>query len=93
VFEDLDIGSSSITLNRGDEIILYTDGITEAQNVNEEFLGISGLEAIIETLPMPNPENTARSILQAVHDYARGSTHKDDITLLVLDYKHPGFNT
>ncbi|MCB5271717.1 MAG: SpoIIE family protein phosphatase [Candidatus Cloacimonetes bacterium] len=90
VFENLDIGSDTIQLNTGDEIVLYTDGITEAMNINEEFLGLKGLEEIFSGLPMPNPENTAKSILDQVHEFARGSTHKDDITLLVIDYKHPG---
>ncbi len=92
VFENLDIGSDVIQLNIGDEIILYTDGITEAMDIREEFLGLKGLEEILQSLPMPNPENTAKSILNKVHDFARGSTHKDDITLLVIDYKHPGIN-
>lgn len=92
VFENLDIGCDTIHLNIGDEIVLYTDGITEAMNVKEEFLGLKGLEEILRSLPEPNPENTAKSILNQVHDFARGSTHKDDITLLVIDYKHPGIN-
>ncbi|MCB5262091.1 MAG: SpoIIE family protein phosphatase [Candidatus Cloacimonetes bacterium] len=90
VFENLEIGSDIIQLNTGDEIILYTDGVTEAMNIEEEFMGLKGLEEIIQGLPMPNPENTAKSILNKVQDFARGSTHKDDITLLVIDYKHPG---
>lgn len=89
VFEDLDIDSDIIQLNTGDELVLYTDGITEAMNANEEFLGLKGLEEILKNLPMPDPENTAKSILGQVHDFARGSTHKDDITILVIDYKHP----
>lgn len=89
VFENLDIGKASILLNKGDEIILFTDGITEAQNASEDFLGMAGLEAIIGKLPSPNPENTAKSILEAVHAFAEGSSHKDDITLLVIDYRHP----
>jgi len=90
VFEDLQIASDTITLNKGDEIILFTDGITEAMNAKEEFLGIGGLEDIIAKLPAPNPKNTANAILQAVHQHALGSTHKDDITLLVIDFQHPG---
>jgi phosphoserine phosphatase RsbU/P len=90
VFENLDIGSDVIQLDMGDEIILFTDGITEAMNVNEEFLEIRGLEQILDTLPAPNPEQTAKQILSAVQEFARGSAHHDDITLLVIDYKYPG---
>jgi phosphoserine phosphatase RsbU/P len=90
VFENLKIGSDTIQLNRGDELILFTDGITEAMNAKEELLGITGLEEIITNLSNPNPEETAKGILAAVHKFAEGSTHKDDITILVMDYQHPG---
>ena len=90
VFENLDIGCDTIQLDIGDELILFTDGITEAMNVRDEFLGIKGLEKIVNNLRSTSPEDTAKNILNDVHNYARGSSHKDDITLLVLDYKHPG---
>lgn len=91
VFENLNIGYDELDLTIGDELILYTDGVTEAMNVDEEFLGSTGLEEILRKLPAPNPETTATMILESVHHFARGSSHKDDITLLVIDYKHPGF--
>jgi sigma-B regulation protein RsbU (phosphoserine phosphatase) len=89
VFDNLKIGYDEIQLNMGDEVILFTDGITEAMSAEDEFLGTSGLEDILRKLPTPNPEVTANSILKSVHQFARGSAHKDDITLLVIDYKHP----
>ena len=89
VFEDMPIDYDEIDLIIGDELILFTDGITEAMNTKDEFLGISGFEEILRKLPPPNPETTAKGILSEVHKYARGATHKDDITILVIDYKHP----
>ncbi len=89
VFEDMPIAYDEIDLNIGDELILFTDGITEAMNAQDDFLGLSGLEDILRKLPPPNPETTAQGILSEVHKYARGATHKDDITILVIDYKHP----
>lgn len=89
VFENLSIGYDEIDLNMGDEIIVYTDGITEAMDAYDEFLGTSGLEQILTMLNTVNPELTAKGILNEVHKFSQGSTHKDDITLLVIDYKHP----
>lgn len=89
VFDGITIESSTIKLDVGDEIILYTDGITEAQNANDEFLGMEGLENIINRLSNPNPERNAKYILEAVKSFAAGSSHKDDITLLLIDYKRP----
>ncbi len=89
MFENLKIASQTIKLDIGDELILFTDGITEAMNSQEEFLTVAGLEKIIQNLGMPNPELTATSILERVSDFRKGSAEKDDITILVLDYKHP----
>lgn len=89
MFENLKIGSDTLKLDIGDELILFTDGITEALNLKEEFLTIGGLEKIIQQLGMPNPETTATYILNSVKDFCQGSTEKDDTTILVLDYKHP----
>lgn len=90
VFENIDIGHDVIKLDIGDEMILFTDGVTDAMNINDEFLGIRGLQEIINNLSTTTPEDTAHQILKEVHDFARGSSHVDDITILVMDYKHPG---
>ncbi len=89
VFEDITIGQEEVQLNPGDELILFTDGITEAMNTQEEFLGIAGLEGIIKNLGLPNPKHDAITILDCVHSFARNAKQHDDITILVIDYKHP----
>lgn len=89
IFEDLNIGSEEIRLNVGDEIIIFTDGVTEAMSKEDEFFGLGGLEEVLSALLYSNPENTARAIVSRVHDFAVDSKYKDDITVLVIDYKHP----
>ncbi len=89
VFEDLSIGFEEIRLNVGDEIIIFTDGVTEAMSREDEFFGLGGLEEVFSALHYSNPENTAKSIVSRVHDFAEGSKYKDDVTVLVIDYKHP----
>jgi sigma-B regulation protein RsbU (phosphoserine phosphatase) len=89
VFDELDIESENVQLDMGDEIILFTDGITEAMNAEDEFLGISGLEKIVQGLGAPNPQKNANHILEAVHHFSLTSKEKDDITILVMDYMHP----
>jgi len=89
VFDELHIDSEIIQLDMGDEIILFTDGITEAMNAEEDFLGISGLEKIVQSLGTPNPSKNASLILEAVHQFSYTSKERDDITILVIDYMHP----
>lgn len=89
VFENIKIKSEDVQLEMGDEIILVTDGITESTNADGEYLGINGLEEILRKLPHSNPENTAKNLLAKVNEYSESTSTRDDITILVMDYRRP----
>jgi len=89
IFPNLNIISDSIQLDLGDEIILITDGITEAMSKNEAFFGYQRLENILEELTVSKPEYTAKSILNGVRSFSGKDHQSDDITILVIDFIHP----
>jgi signal transduction histidine kinase/serine phosphatase RsbU (regulator of sigma subunit) len=76
-----------IPLNAGDVVILYTDGITEALNLEKEEYRLERLCEVIQQ----NWQKTAQKIREAVIDDVRQFIGKqkmfDDITLLVLKQK------
>jgi len=78
------IGSEQVKLNSGDVVILYTDGITEAENLNQEFYGLEQLTEVVRN----HRQHSAEKICKVVIDDLRShiSTQKvfDDITLVVL---------
>ena len=51
VFDQIedDISQKSVTLNRGDKIILYTDGVTEAINIQDEMYEDERLKSALKT--------------------------------------------
>jgi len=77
----------TIPLNTGDVVVLYTDGITEAENIAGKMYGLESLCEIIQQ----NWQQTAQEIQQAVitdvHQFIREQKVFDDITLLVLKQK------
>ncbi|MEG5038830.1 MULTISPECIES: AAA family ATPase [unclassified Microcoleus] len=81
------IASTEIQLNSGDVVVLYTDGITEAFNMNEDQYGI---EPLIEVVAL-NRGQSAAEIKQAVIDDVRRYIGEqkvfDDITLVVIKQK------
>jgi len=81
------IAQTSIHLNPGDGIILYTDGITEAQNTQRKQYGLNRLSQVVSE----NWHYSAREIQQAIIDDVKThiGTQKvfDDITVLVLKRK------
>ncbi len=67
----------------GDTLVLYSDGITEAQNAEEEEFGSSRLEAaLLENIAEP-PENLIDIILERVTRHSGRKSQDDDITLIV----------
>lgn len=81
------IATLQVQLNSGDVVVLYTDGITEAFNINQEQYGIERLCEVVSR----NGEKSAQEIKQTVIDDVRRHIGEqkvfDDITLVVLKQK------
>ncbi|MEG4034870.1 AAA family ATPase [Microcoleus sp. S36b_A4] len=81
------VSQVQVHLNLGDVVVLYTDGITEAVNINKVYYGIERLCQVTKE----NRHKTAEEIRQAVIDHLRQHIDKhkvfDDITLVVIKQK------
>jgi serine phosphatase RsbU (regulator of sigma subunit)/DNA-binding NarL/FixJ family response regulator len=84
VYADVTWERRAVPLAPGDVLVLYTDGITEAQNGQEVFFGKERLLEIAKA----NVGRSAREIqdvlLAAVHEFVGEAPQFDDITLMVL---------
>lgn len=89
VFDHIQIGSACVQLDPGDELIMFTDGITEAMSSKEILFGTERLEEILSKLQNPQPETTANAILNGVLKFSDPDQFGDDITILVIDFIHP----
>ncbi len=74
-------------LNRGDKVVAYTDGVTEAQNAAGEFFGTRRLNDTVKANAGGDCEVLHHSIQQAVADFTQGAPQSDDVTLLVLGFE------
>jgi sigma-B regulation protein RsbU (phosphoserine phosphatase) len=85
--EDMFYRQDEIVLQPGDELFLYTDGVTEAINrENKLFNNPRLLEKVNEYLDLPLKEFIV-SIKREVERFADGVEQADDITMLALRYK------
>lgn len=84
-FYDLPYRRETVMLNRGDSLLLYTDGLTEAWNESDEMFGESRLIALVT-----RPESRGDALLSRIESelaaFAGGKPQADDITLLTLDW-------
>jgi serine phosphatase RsbU (regulator of sigma subunit) len=90
VLENADYIESSITLNRGDTLLLYTDGISESGASRLEMLGSQGLMRVFESVP---DTEKAESMLSTIVDKAQRnarSSFRDDVCILLLQRQRSG---
>jgi sigma-B regulation protein RsbU (phosphoserine phosphatase) len=74
----------TLPLQPGDLLLIYSDGITEAMNPQNEEYGIGRLEEQAIHNSTFSSEETLDAILQDVQDHADGTPQSDDITLMVI---------
>jgi phosphoserine phosphatase RsbU/P len=70
----------------GAAILLYTDGIPEAINREDEFFGDPRLEAYLADHAAAPVQSLVEGLHAAVHDFSKGVPQADDITVLALRY-------
>ncbi len=74
-------------LSRGDCLVLYTDGISEAQNPAGAEFGIQPLIEIVRNRGASSPQDLVRTCLEKVTGFRSGLPLRDDRTLMVLQHE------
>jgi sigma-B regulation protein RsbU (phosphoserine phosphatase) len=86
----------TLQLQPGESVVLYTDGVTEATNLDGEFYEESRLERIIDRIADCPAEEMLKTIINSVETFTHHAPPADDITLLVLKYvglvREPGID-
>jgi serine phosphatase RsbU (regulator of sigma subunit) len=87
VFYDIeeDISQKSVTLNKGDKVILYTDGVTEARNEAKEFFTLERLVDMVKHAPQLSAQDLLEYINKKIQEYIEDTPQWDDITLVVME--------
>jgi signal transduction histidine kinase/serine phosphatase RsbU (regulator of sigma subunit) len=78
------VSQKEVKLNQGDVVILYTDGITEAENIEREEYGIERLSKIVKQHWQKSSKDIQQAVIDDVHTFIGTQKVFDDITLLVL---------
>ncbi len=86
MMEDVPYQQQCISLEKGDVIYLYTDGVTEALNAQDELFGEQRLEEVLNRYKdqIDRSEMFVRHLYDEVDAFANGVSQADDITMLCL---------
>jgi sigma-B regulation protein RsbU (phosphoserine phosphatase) len=74
----------SSVLQENDILLLYTDGITEAQSEAGEFFGTGRLCGILDEMRDEPPDRIIAAVLEKIEDFTRSATFVDDVTMVLL---------
>ena len=75
----------TLTLDPGDRLVVFSDGVTEARNQLGEEFGEARLEGLLRERHNRQPEVLCKTILDAVSDFACGCPQTDDLTVLAAE--------
>ena len=85
--ENIRYREGQLQLSPGDRIFLYTDGVTEATNGNNELYGSTRLHHILNGNPDASPEMVLAAVKTDVDAFVGDAPQFDDITMLCLKYQ------
>ena len=74
----------SLSLQPGDVVVFYTDGVTEALNAEDEIFGTVRLLEVVRGWAGTDAETIISRIRRSIREFTRATPQSDDITLVVL---------
>lgn len=79
--------AACLKLEPGDTLVLFTDGVTEAMDPDDQLFGAPRLRHVLTGQPECPLEHLQKCILEAVENFTRGARQADDLTVLIVRYR------
>lgn len=89
VDEDSRYETRELRLQTQELVLTYTDGVTEAVNIEQQLFSSNRLRSVLETIPVSSAERMVQAVADAVKEYSSGAQQADDITVMAVRYKGP----
>ena len=84
LFENVQFDRGHVKFQPGDILLLCTDGITEAMDVQSEEFGLERLVASASAIPEKKAKDIVLKVCNDVTEYSKGGTHMDDKVMLAI---------
>lgn len=85
IMDPVDFTEDSITLEPGEKLILFSDGIPEARDYKGDFFGDEAFEKWLLDHSSLSPSQMMMNLLKTIETFARGAPQSDDITLIIIE--------
>ncbi len=90
MFSDSSFVSSGVRLSPGETLLLFTDGVTEANDADGAEFGTDRLRASINGSAAGHPTEILQTCVSSVTAFRNGTARNDDLTMLALKYTGAG---
>ena len=87
--EDVPYREYELTLEPGDKIFLYTDGLPEATNSKGEMFGTERMQQALNEKAAASPRDILNHVTGVVNAFVKDAEQFDDLTMLCLEYRGP----
>ncbi|MFC2118275.1 SpoIIE family protein phosphatase [Bacteroidota bacterium] len=84
--EDKPFHQKKIKINPGDKLFLYTDGVTEAENTEQQLYSDERLISLLKNTKEEMPDKIIEVVYNDIKSFAKGAEQSDDITMLAIKY-------
>ncbi|MGB8493317.1 MAG: SpoIIE family protein phosphatase [Candidatus Acidiferrum sp.] len=87
---EAEFATATLQLEPNDTLFLFSDGVTEAMDPDEQLYGVPRLVGVLQgktDLPLDEIQKT---VLESVENFARGARQADDLTMLVVRFRAAG---
>jgi serine phosphatase RsbU (regulator of sigma subunit) len=88
MFDFASYQSRTLHLDKGDILVVYSDGLTDAENPQQEMFGEKRLLEIIRLEGPSGSLAVEQRFLKAIEDFTEGTPQTDDITFVVVEKCH-----
>jgi len=82
--------TSTLQLEADDTLVIFSDGVTEAMDPEEELYGVGRLRAVRQGKTHLPLDEIQKIVLESVENFARGARQADDLTILVVRFRAVG---
>lgn len=94
VFTDVKYVEHEHLLTTGSTLFLYTDGLTEARNVQRQFFGLERVKEVLCSVASESkPQVLLQTMTDAVNQFVEDAEQSDDLTMLVIHYMPQEFES
>jgi phosphoserine phosphatase RsbU/P len=87
---EAEFSTTTLQLEPNDTLVLYSDGVTEAMDPDEQLYGTGRLRSVLLGKNEMALDEIQKTVLESVENFARGARQADDLTILLVRFRAVG---